>query len=418
MQWFSSLSFNKKIQIGGGVIIALFSIPLLVIALLSDYLLISLIVVASLIGVSLYLLKLLEKALSSTFTDIAYIASNIAKGDFTQQVNIYSDDAIGQLGASFNDMIEKLRNILRDTTEIAKTVSDSSRNMYQKNQNMKEVIGQVTLSTNELATGANEISENVSDVSIAVRDIEGKVSAYNQSAQQMNERSSKMVNLVNRGRQAVESQSTGMKNNIEATANVSRTISELAQQTAGISKITRTISELAEQTNLLSLNASIEAARAGEHGRGFAVVAQEVRNLAEASFASTSEVFNLVKRIEQGIEEAIENIKRNEEIVQLQNEYIDETGKIFAEIVDNIQFITEQIQDFSKESEQMLSNAQQISATMQNISAITEQAAAGTQQVSASMNEQIQGVEQTVEQSEEMMKKALQLQRTIEIFKI
>jgi len=219
-------------------------------------------------------------------------------------------------------------------------------------------------------------------------------------------------------RSAVEAQSEGMKSNIEATAAVSETIAELAKQAQGITKITRTISEIAEQTNLLSLNASIEAARAGEHGRGFAVVAQEVRNLAEESGASAKEVFNLVRNIENRIQQAIAKIEENEEVVTRQNELIKETERVFAEIVESVHFITEQIYRFARESDLMLESARNISMSMENISAITQESAAGTEQVSASMNEQIASVKDMLEQSERMANMVSKLQKTIQIFKM
>jgi methyl-accepting chemotaxis protein len=209
-----------------------------------------------------------------------------------------------------------------------------------------------------------------------------------------------------------------MRRNVEATANVSDTIEELARKAQGISAITKTISDLAEQTNLLSLNASIEAARAGEHGRGFAVVAQEVRKLAEESTSSTKQVFHLVQSIDEGIRQAISNMKVNEEVVNMQTERIRESELVFTEIVHSVQFISEQIYAFSQESDAMLESARKISGAIQNISAITQQSAAGTEQVSASMNEQIASVQGVVEETERMLMMATQLQRTIQVFKM
>ncbi|MFD2613761.1 methyl-accepting chemotaxis protein [Paenibacillus gansuensis] len=418
MNWFNGLSFRNKIMASGFTLAGLFSLLILLILFSPNFpVWLGVLLVLALLGGSYPFFNLLEKALTEPITDMSRVALDISKGDFTRNIDIRSNDALGELGLSFNKMIDKLKEILNETSKISSTVSDSSRDIYLKNQHLKNVLGQVTQSAGELATGANEISEDVSDMSVSVREIETKVAAYAQSTEVMQQRSEQAFLLIEKGRKAVESQSEGMKSNIEATANVSATISELAKQAAGITKITKTISEIAEQTNLLSLNASIEAARAGEHGKGFAVVAQEVRNLAEESTASTKEVFNLVKSIEAGIKQAIHNIQTNEQIVENQNVLILETERVFSEIVDSVGFIGEQIASFSAESRTMLENSQKISAAVENISAITEQSAAGTQEVSASMNEQISSVQEMVSRSEEMSQLASQLQRTISIFK-
>jgi methyl-accepting chemotaxis protein len=419
MDKLASLSFRKKLQLGCFTLIGLNALFLLIVTFTTDWnRLLGIIFLVIMIGCSYPFIKWFEGQLTEPIADLSRIALNISKGDFSQKVTVTSDDTLGQLGQSFNKMIDKLRDILRDTGSISKQVSLTSRDIYTKNENFRTVLEQVSISAHELASGAGQISEEVSGVSITSRDIETKVVTYAGSAKEMKERSDQMMTLVEKGRTSVESQGAGMKRNVEVTKQVSETIDLLARQAAGISNVTRSISEIAEQTNLLSLNASIEAARAGEHGRGFAVVAQEVRKLAEESTSLTREVFGFVKSIEQGIQDAIHSIQVNEDVVKKQTVLIDQTEIVFAEIVGSVGFISEEITRFAEESEQMLASSEQIAAAMENISAITEQSAAGTQEVSASMNEQIATVQGIVSQAEEMTRIVTQLQQTIQVFKL
>ncbi|WP_425453529.1 methyl-accepting chemotaxis protein [Paenibacillus prosopidis] len=419
MQWYYSLSVRNKLLIATYFNLALFAIAMLLILTFSGGSVLAGIIVTIILAIAVFpVVSIIGRAINHSFDEMTGAAFRISKGDFTQKMDTSSSSALGELGHAFNSMVDKLRDILTETSNITRHVAETSRNIFDKNNNIKTAMEQVATSANELATGANEIAEDVTDMSESINEIEQKVAAYANSTKEMNTRSEQTLQLVDKGRQALEVQSEGMRRNVEATANVSDTIEELARKAQGISAITKTISDLAEQTNLLSLNASIEAARAGEHGRGFAVVAQEVRKLAEESTSSTKQVFHLVQSIDEGIRQAISNMKVNEEVVNMQTERIRESELVFTEIVQSVQFISGQIYAFSEESDAMLESARKISGAIQNISAITQQSAAGTEQVSASMNEQIASVQGVVEETERMLSMATQLQRTIQVFKM
>ncbi|RCW47644.1 methyl-accepting chemotaxis protein [Paenibacillus prosopidis] len=419
IQWYYSLSVRNKLLIATYFNLALFAIAMLLILTFSGGSVLAGIIVTIILAIAVFpVVSIIGRAINHSFDEMTGAAFRISKGDFTQKMDTSSSSALGELGHAFNSMVDKLRDILTETSNITRHVAETSRNIFDKNNNIKTAMEQVATSANELATGANEIAEDVTDMSESINEIEQKVAAYANSTKEMNTRSEQTLQLVDKGRQALEVQSEGMRRNVEATANVSDTIEELARKAQGISAITKTISDLAEQTNLLSLNASIEAARAGEHGRGFAVVAQEVRKLAEESTSSTKQVFHLVQSIDEGIRQAISNMKVNEEVVNMQTERIRESELVFTEIVQSVQFISGQIYAFSEESDAMLESARKISGAIQNISAITQQSAAGTEQVSASMNEQIASVQGVVEETERMLSMATQLQRTIQVFKM
>lgn len=415
MSWFNKLPISSKITAACYMVALLFAVPMLLTLIMLGKSLIGILLVSLLAILTYPLSRFVQNALTHSFEDISNVSSKIAKGDFTFKVEEVG--GMTDLSRTFNSMVDRLRKILQETSEITRQVMNSSRDITNKNHDLIQVMNQVSLSSNELALGANEISEGVSEMTGSIREIELKVSNYTDSTKVMNQRSQETLSLVEQGRVSVANQSAGMQRNIEATGKVADSIEALAKNAKGISKITETISELAEQTNLLSLNASIEAARAGEHGAGFAVVAQEVRKLAEESTSSTREVFSLVRSIEHDVKLAGQNIKINEEVVRQQTEMIQEAEQIFLQIVNSVQYITEQISAFSKESDAMLESAQNISTAIQNISAITQESAAGTEQVSASMNEGINSIQKVADEADAMTDAVFQLQKTINIFK-
>ncbi|MEK9711968.1 MAG: methyl-accepting chemotaxis protein [Thalassolituus sp.] len=109
---------------------------------------------------------------------------------------------------------------------------------------------------------------------------------------------------------------------IEAAGRVER----LVKDTEDVSSILDVISAIAEQTNLLALNAAIEAARAGEQGRGFAVVADEVRALASRTAGATTEIRDVLSRLEVAANETVQSMNLAKEHSERNEEQAGQTG--------------------------------------------------------------------------------------------
>ena len=173
-------------------------------------------------------------------------------------------------------------------------------------------------------------------------------------------------------RTAVE-QADQSREELQALTNAMERISSTSQE---IQNIIGSIEEIASQTNLLSLNASIEAARAGEAGKGFAVVADQIGKLAGDSAQAAVNTRDL---IEKSLQEIENGNQITEKTVAALNKIL-ESMNDFANAVKGASESSTEQANMLKQIEQGI---EQISSVVQANSATAEETSATSQELSA-----------------------------------
>jgi methyl-accepting chemotaxis protein len=319
--------------------------------------LLSLVLLLISIFVTVYMLKeSVIKPIENMRNTIKDIVNN---RDFTKVIPTNSNDEISEISENINELISSSRDILvdmKDTidsnlstinniTEFSKTITDSA------NKTTKTV----DESSKKMSNTTMKLNQNINDYSL----VQDSMSAINIEIDTINSNTNNLLDSINTTTQKEYEISNG--------------IDELNNNIGAIENVLTIIGDIADQTNLLALNAAIEAARAGEHGRGFAVVADEVRQLAEKTQKSLSEINVTVKNITNSITNYHDmmgsNVKNFDEITAISNRVEEMTSDIYK----NIENMYSTSSMTIKSSQEIGKDIENINSSMINIDKLAEE---------------------------------------------
>lgn len=304
---------------------------------------------------------------------MASVAQRIASGDLRQDVNVRSQDEVGQLGIAFNDMMRSVRDMLVQMREAAENIDSS---------------------TNEILTAASQQSAGASEQAASISETGATVKEINQTAQQTAEKANSVIDISLRseeisvvGQRAVEDSISGIEELRGQVEAIAQNIVELSERTQQIGEIITTVNDLAEQSNLLALNASIEAAKAGEQGKGFAVVAVEMRNLAEQSKQATAQVRTILSDIQRATRAAVSVTEEGSRKAEASVELANSSGENIRSLAGVIKESSMAAKQISALANQQSVGIEQISAAMTNIKQSTSESVAGTKQIERALQD-------------------------------
>ena len=274
-------------------------------------------------------------SVSKPIEEIGVSLWNIAEGDGNLQFRLKDagKDEIGTVAMAFNNFMDKLQNIIREVKSSTAEVQMISSELAQ--------------ASNQIAVSSQQQSQEAYSMASQVTMMTYTLDGLADQAEGLRVVSSDSMEHSTEGGKVIHAAAGEMQQITETVNQSSLIIQELGQQSDQISAIVSTIKDIADQTNLLALNAAIEAARAGEQGRGFAVVADEVRKLAERTANSTTQITQMIGKIQDGTRQAIEGIEDGVKRVTEGTALAKQAGDAINQIQSGVDHVSKQVNEIA-----------------------------------------------------------------------
>lgn len=276
------------------------------------------------------------------------------------------DDETGRLNAGLNDMVEQLRTLIGEISDVTGRLVTSTGHLSAIADQSNERIATQRAETGQVATAINEMAATVREVAVSAANA---ATAASHASERTRDGQAIVENTIS----SIE----GLVNDVDQARQV---ISKLRSESEHIGSVLDVIRGIAEQTNLLALNAAIEAARAGEQGRGFAVVADEVRTLASRTQQSTQDIQHMIETLQQGAENAVSVMKHSHESSERTREHASSAHRALEEITQSVTKIDEMNTQIAGAAEEQSTVSEMISRSVVEIAGLAEESLRATEQ--------------------------------------
>ncbi|MGD7022882.1 methyl-accepting chemotaxis protein [Rossellomorea vietnamensis] len=346
-------------------------------------------------------------------------AIEASRGNIHDDVKLpKSDDEIRSLGTAFNDMLANLREMVQNidenfnkTNNTVVNISSASSKASTQAEGIAVTISEISAGAESSAVSIQSTAESVDDVIRIAQEVQNRSKSSETISTEMLKDLQESKKVINSLVEGIAALAKGNEDSLEA-------VRRLEDNAKKVEQIIQLVGDIAAQTNLLALNASIEAARAGEHGKGFAVVAEEVRKLADESGRAVQGISDLIKNIQSEVSNVVGRITTQVENANNEVQKGNQTNVVIEEMTVTINDMAQSVQQISGLVDEQMDYIQLTSRQSQEVAAIAEETSAGAVEVAAATKDQASVMENVEQLALDLQKQAESLKSTITRFRL
>jgi methyl-accepting chemotaxis protein len=301
--------------------------------------------------------------------EIHAIGTHLQVVDGNIDLTYRHDNAQSEFAVGFNEFMTAVHDVISNARQAAEQLSSSATQLSQITVETSQDVQKQLAETDQTATAINEMSATTQDVA-------RNASTAAESARNADTNASE-------GRVIVDATVTAINALASEVEHAAEAIQALEVESDNIGKVLDVIKDIAEQTNLLALNAAIEAARAGEQGRGFAVVADEVRTLASRTQVSTTEIEDMISRLQDGAKRAVEVMAGSRSQAQSSVDDASKAGQALQSIAEAVSAITDMNNMIASAAEEQTAVAEDVNRSVVSITDFTHRTAGNAAQIAS-----------------------------------
>ncbi len=378
-----------------------------------------LIISVGILGISLVVIMIFTKQLVNPIHAMAEAFTRIAKFDLSQEFQHKAlKSELGILQRSLNQMIGNNRKMITEISEVTNKVIVSYNEVTQAMEMLSDSSNENSVRIGKLSDGVTKEAEEVTRAKNLGELLDDEINAMDACIGKASKGMEVLKIKTVDSEQELEKLSESLQNAVVGFDKNTLKFVSLEEKSGSVVNIIETIRRIASQTNLLALNASIEAARAGEAGRGFAVVANEIRNLAEESNKSVTEIEAIIGSVLKDIDEAMVTNKDNTTLISGSTNRLEETVTAYGELKDSMDHVMSEIDNLDKKSDIVMMHKNDVMDKFVVISDISQSATTEIQEMTALIEEQTANTEVVVSNMEQLKSSVEAIGEELRVYKL